>query len=539
MELTELGKTPIPGASPTGDEARSDDAFEKLQAEIDKLSTPSGDGIVDWEKVITLSTAILQTKSKDLLVACYLCAGLFETRQVEGLLPGLTVLRDMVETWWDDLFPAKRRMRGRRNAVQWWIDRLSDRIDAKEWPPVPKETYDAILSAGRGFDAALSGADSEAPLLRPVIGRLERLAFIEPASEPAPNFEPEPTAAQGEAPSAPPVAAPPSSAASAPPPASSTPSAPRPVPAAPKYAPGADPMQAARDGIDTVRQAALAMLETNIADPAAWRASRLAHWFAVVGLPPAVNGVTRIPPPPAQVKGPLAALSAAANGAGLARSAEGLFHQYLYWLDLPRIVADALQSLGPSHADAYKTVCDMTAAFVATHDGVQRLSFADQTPFADAATLDWLDGIALTKGGGSASSGGDDNEGVEAALAAAGAKIAGGDFAGGVEAVQRIIATARSQRGRLMARIGLCELLVRSKKAKLATPHLGQALGDIGHYDLERYDPDLALRGLKAAYRGYRETQDAELAHKAEELLDRIAMLDPAGAVRLFEATPT
>ncbi len=535
MELAELGKTPIPGASPTGEDVRSQDEFEQLQGEIDKLSIPSGDGVVDWEKVISLATGILETKAKDILVACYLSAGLFETKKTEGFLPGLIVMRDMVETYWDDLFPAKRRMRGRRNAVQWWNDRLSDRIDAEEFQAIPKETYDAILEAAKGFDSALAQKDDEAPVLRPLVGRLERLPFVEPEPEPEPTpEETSSTAEEGE-----PTAETGGTLVTSPPlPAQPQSAAPPSTPAAPSFPPGADPLQAARDGINVVRQGAMAMLETDLTNPEAWRASRLAHWFSVAGIPPATNGATRIPAPMGQVKGPLELMEKAANWDGLAKAAEGLYHQYLYWLDLPRMVAESLQNIGPSHADAHKTVCEMTAAFLASHPGVERLTFADGSPFADVATLDWIESIALGKKGAQ-SGGGADQEGVDTALAAAGAKIAGGDFAGGVDAVQQIISTARSQRRRLMARIGLCELLIRARKAKLATPHLGHVLGDIGHYDLEQFDPELALRGLKTAYRGYLETQDADLAHKAEELLDRIAMLDPAGAVRLFEATPS
>ena len=113
MTLADLGKTPVSKEKPTGSDVRYDPLFEELQAEVDKLSSPTATGTLDWGKVAKASAAILSGKSKDLLVAGYLAVSLIHTRKDEGLAVGLRLFRDLLENFWEDLFPPKARMRGR------------------------------------------------------------------------------------------------------------------------------------------------------------------------------------------------------------------------------------------------------------------------------------------------------------------------------------------------------------------------------------------------------------------------------------------
>ncbi|HQU14269.1 MAG TPA: type VI secretion system ImpA family N-terminal domain-containing protein, partial [Thermodesulfobacteriota bacterium] len=66
MELAELGKRPIRPDQPAGDDVRYDPLYEELLAEVDKFSSPSASGAVDWDKVVKLSSDILSQKAKDL-----------------------------------------------------------------------------------------------------------------------------------------------------------------------------------------------------------------------------------------------------------------------------------------------------------------------------------------------------------------------------------------------------------------------------------------------------------------------------------------
>jgi len=113
MDLLLLGKSPINSEQPTGIDVRYDPTFEQLQAEIDKLSSPSAASAIDWKKVVNLASEILSEKSKDLLITSYLAVGLIHTLKMEGLGIGLKIYIDLVNQFWENLYPKKKRMRGR------------------------------------------------------------------------------------------------------------------------------------------------------------------------------------------------------------------------------------------------------------------------------------------------------------------------------------------------------------------------------------------------------------------------------------------
>ena len=79
----------------------------------------------------------------------------------------------------------------------------------------------------------------------------------------------------------------------------------------------------------------------------------------------------------------------------------------------------------------------------------------------------------------------------------------------------------------------LCQILLDSKNKKMALPHIEQVLNDIEKYRLETWDPELALKGLKVVWTGFRSLSDKAFEHNAAETLNRIAKLDPAEALRL------
>jgi type VI secretion system protein VasJ len=66
MEIDSLGKDPIQPDQPAGSDVRYEPEYEQLQAEIDKLSSPSASGGIDWKKVNDLAVSILDKKCKDL-----------------------------------------------------------------------------------------------------------------------------------------------------------------------------------------------------------------------------------------------------------------------------------------------------------------------------------------------------------------------------------------------------------------------------------------------------------------------------------------
>ncbi|EJL89771.1 hypothetical protein PMI15_00481, partial [Polaromonas sp. CF318] len=189
--ITELGQQPIAGPQPAGNEVREEPAFELLEAEVAKLASPVHSVTMDWNKVNQWSVELLSTKGKDLLVACYLAGGLLEVRGLYGLADGLKVLADMLQSYWDTLYPGLKRMRGRRNALQWLIDRVQQRATETDWgalPPQEAELVARLTASLQAMDALLADKDSEAPSMRALLTLVGSLTVIEekPAEEPAP-----------------------------------------------------------------------------------------------------------------------------------------------------------------------------------------------------------------------------------------------------------------------------------------------------------------------------------------------------------------
>jgi type VI secretion system protein VasJ len=114
----ELGTQPIRADAPSGDSVRYDPDFERLQAEMLKLDSVSNEPVA-WPETVRLAHGILQGKSKDLLVASYLCRGSFEQRGYPGLAAGLACVDGMIAERWDSLYPEATRLRARINAVAW------------------------------------------------------------------------------------------------------------------------------------------------------------------------------------------------------------------------------------------------------------------------------------------------------------------------------------------------------------------------------------------------------------------------------------
>jgi len=108
--------------------------FEAITGEIDKLGSLT-DANVLWPVAIENGTVLLRDKSKDVLVAVYLARALFELDGYAGLVDGLTIIRDMLFSFWEGLYPESTRMRARASALQW----LSDKME----PLVEESAFDA------------------------------------------------------------------------------------------------------------------------------------------------------------------------------------------------------------------------------------------------------------------------------------------------------------------------------------------------------------------------------------------------------------
>ncbi len=90
---------PISGDSPTGNDAKNEEEYFKLNMEIPKTSP-------DYKKCIELADVILKEQSKDIKVAAWLCFALFRTEKIKGLKDGLSVIYHLLNNFENNLFPS-------------------------------------------------------------------------------------------------------------------------------------------------------------------------------------------------------------------------------------------------------------------------------------------------------------------------------------------------------------------------------------------------------------------------------------------------
>lgn len=445
--------------------------YEALETEMAKLASAGEAGSLDWDAAERLARN-LAARGRDLKVSGYLCAILARNRRQEGLAEGLRAYRALLEEAWETLTPA--RVRARRNAVQWLLDRLLQTGAA--WPPAtwPREARQALMADLRAIDAFLGDHLEDAPLMHTFIqqagGWVMEAAEAEPAAPPVPAFT-------------------------------------APAPEPPPETAAADPAQALGTALAHCGQAAGILLEADPADPVPYVLNRMAAWLPVRNLPPAEAGRTRIPAPSAQTFEALAAARAAGNARIILLRAEALLGDHIFWLDLNRLAVTALDQLG--HGEAARRAEAETRAFVARMPGVETLAFADGTPFADPAHRAWLRPPAARP------------LSVEEA----------GETGPDLDRLGRE-SLAGGRRG-FRARIALCALLVREGKGRAAGALARDLLASLERLDLAAWEPALAVEALRAALDGF-QAEGLDPAHPLpQSAYQQLVPLDPAQALDL------
>src|SRR5690606_30138406 len=122
--------------------------------------------------------------------------------------------------------------------------------------------------------------------------------------------------------------------------------------------------------------------EQNPYDAMAAQLVRAIRWGEIEQAPPSDGGRTLVPAPPPHQREAFASMLAASQFDVLASAGEDLFPEppFHFWLDLQRMIATALQALGPPAHAAHVAVTDATAALVRRLPTLSSLAFDDGTP---------------------------------------------------------------------------------------------------------------------------------------------------------------
>ncbi|EMG38276.1 type VI secretion-associated protein, VC_A0119 family [Desulfocurvibacter africanus PCS] len=516
MELLDLGRQPVSAERPTGEDVRYEPDFEALQQEIDKLSGLSGPVGVDWNKVASLSSAILAGKSKNLLVAVYLAEALRQTRQLDGFMVGVRILGDLVNTFWDTLHPPKSRMKGRVNALAWWYERSNAFLTDLRPEPLPQETIDSLRAALRALDAFLLDKLDDGPIISRLIEYVDMLPVQAPPQASQANLanqtSPSEPAKTGSAPGSE-------------------------LPPTPSLGAGtaADLEKLLDFGLQQVGRVAAGLLVLDQADPLAYRLLRISAWASVTALPKAEAGKTLLPPPDQAARESLQRLAAAGDHAGVVQTVESNVPQSLFWLDLSRFAVQAFAALGDKYQAAMAAVRDETVSYIRRLPGIETLAFVDGTPFADRETRAWLKDAA-----GSASkepahpAGAGPEQEIAEALAEAAELFKKHKPAQALGLVHDGLVHAASARQRLLWRIALVELLSRTSAPEIARPHCREILRLMEEHRLEEWEPALALQGLSVVHGCLEDDGSEDSRLLAAEVMDKLARVGPAQALELL-----
>ncbi len=535
-DLAHLGTEPISPDAVSGVAVRYDPDFEKLQTEISKLE--SMDAVaVNWSEVVDLGADILAKKSKDLLVACYVCHGLYEKNSYSGLSEGLGILVGLVDTFWESLFPELKRKRARAAAIEWMVGRLGIQLLRQK----PMSSEQGAITKCKALLEQLEDAlteklgDNDIPwgeLSRPLRDYDAELSREEVRQQKTEQKKVEVAVKAQEKESAQlvPASIPPPTKLSVPQEISSE----------------RDATTLLRDCRSMLGKLGVYKLNTSRTDPLPYRLLRMAAWMTVE-LPQTQNGTTQVHHIPAERLTYLVGLFEKGEDEQVVMEVEGGLVNAPFWLDAHRLTASALERLG--YREAQQAVIADLAAFLQRFPTIHDCKFVGGVPFADELTRQWIDSEVLEGGVldvGAIMTSSDRELGESTLLSDAfetAKKLASkGNFREAFEEFRKGDKQTSSRREQFQWNLHLARFCQEIGYENVAISQLEYLDDEVSHYHLEEWEPSLSLQVALLLVGCYKKTSVADELSKDRALrkarvLSRISRLDPTVALGLIQKT--
>jgi type VI secretion system protein VasJ len=501
---------PIPGSAPAGSPARLDVEYQAVAAEVMKLEAPTGES-VDWKRVERGATGLLRDRTKDLVLSAYLAHALHVTEGIDGLVTGTALLAGLLDRYWETMQPDVARMRGRANAISWFLERAIPALEARPEGSASAAQADALeAAAARLAELSQARLGSATPAFQ---GFLSAAARLRPA-------------ATGEIPA-------PRDAVPAAQPAESLPR-PTATPALPS--PGGDDRETLEKVGSMLVDLAGRIREATPTDPTAFRVARVGMWLHLESAPVATAGRSTIPPPPPSLLSRLALLEQNRQWSALLDEAESAQARHRFALDLQRLSWTALQGLGAEFDRARSAVASELRGLLTRMPSLPGLAFSDGSPLADPRTSSWIDGVILARPA-PVRVARDDAGPVAPALAELGTNLAEGRIAEGLAAAQAALLQLPSGRRQFLARLDVARACSAAGLGHLALGAYQGLDAEVRAHGLESWEPELAVSTLKGLIATLREImKDSRGAStQLDECFRRLCILDPAAA---YEVRP-
>ncbi len=515
--LLEAIQTPISESEPAGVDVTYEDSFQQLKGQVNEIGSASGGA--DYERMIDLASRILTDQSKDLNAACYLAIAKSRMEGWHGVAEGFGAVRTLSEAFWEDLYPVKRRMAARRNAIQFLVERLGDWMELNL--PSPQDRDNVVwateeVEALQEFAAAEMG--DEAPafslVLRILRDHLRKLPDPEAAAAEA---QAAPAGGDGEAAGSVDGVAP--SSTSVPP------------------AQGVGEITSEDDVARAIVKSAAFLRAQNAYSASAFRLVRLLRFGDLTDLPPTEGNKTFMEGPTSQRREALDGMLQRGEFPDLLPAVEEAFLEVPlhFWLDLQRLAATALGGLGAPARPAYEAVVAESLSLYQRLPGIVKLTFADGTPFASPITQSWFEELSAATGASGDVPVGEIDEDLEEDLTTAKRLADEGKLADAMRALSPVGLTRRAA---FQRRLHSADICFKAGRPEVARPILEDLDHQVEVHGLEGWEPGLVLRLLHHLLRCHEALESAAPDHekaawgdRRQAVFQRICRLDPAAGV--------
>ena len=515
-EIDALARTPIAGADePTGEKLYDQAAYEALDAEIKKPQAITPEP-TDQASVDGLARGLIEGTSKDIKVAGYLGVSLVERKGARGHALAAVLIAGLAESFGASLWP--RRPRGRSGAIDWMGERFVPSAEALTARAGDVEALSVAANAARRAHESLKEAFGEpvdvrfmrkwADALDKKLAAAER-AGAKPEKEKGPDGAALGAAGAGGG-------------------------------AIPAIESAKDARAALIQMRKSMETAARVLRAEDLTDPVGWRVHRLAQWPDKLAFEIGANGATPIPMLDAKSAEEQLRTFEAERDEGVLERIEKTFAERPFWLDLQRVLAQAMEAFGPRFDGARLAVTAATAELVTRCPELPDARFASDVPFCNAATRAWLTGArGGASGAGTASGSSDEPASTEVVLDACGraqAALAKDGLRGALSVFQEALASPSDLRTCFRLRLALAQTCVKNDQPALGLPHLAELREDLARRTVKEWAPELAIEVLAASVEGLRKESKKRgtapaIEAQAAEALEELSRLDPLRAL--------
>lgn len=483
--IIDLGKNPIPGDNPGGIDASEEPQYFNTVGEVGKVDRIEADE-PDWYQIEEDTKVILGHKSKDVEMAVALGHALFKRNSYAGLAAALGLINELIRNFWEHLHPGRPRRRKAR--IETLADRFTEGLWFRENQP-QGDDFDAIdkcLERAEELKNLLTEKmPDDPPELRKFIEGLKSHAEKRPK-----QAEPPPAPAAAPAGGGAPAAAPATGAAAG---------------------GGAGSFSAGEindisGAINAMLSASTFIRKADAAEPMGYAISRLIKW-SKIELPTSDEAKFNIPAPDAQKLDALQHQMTNSLWDHLLNGAEAAFRsEDPLWLDLQRYSCAAMTGLGAKYDKARETIMTLTAGLVnRLGSGLFELQFRGGIPLCSGETKMWIESeVTAGQGGGGSggSAGGAADNGKLAEASDKARKLAGsGKIKEALAELREGLMTSTQRRERLLWRLRIAQLCFDAKRLQLAAPLLEECSEEIRRYNIDEWEPTLAVDVAQTLYR--------------------------------------